>query len=120
MAHILAVDDSRSIRKLVTLVLENEGHEVTNAVNGQEALDIVESNSSFDLIICDVNMPEMDGLTFVSSRSDKTTPVLMLTTEASREMKDKGRDAGVRAWLVKPFTPDKLRHAIHVLVGNAT
>lgn len=117
---ILIVDDSPSIRQVVRLNLVKAGHEVTEAGNGSEALEIL-GNGTFDLIVSDLNMPKMDGLTFVSKLRDTTAgkfvPVIMLTTESTEERKMQGLALGVRAWLVKPFMPDKLVSAVAKLAG---
>lgn len=118
MNKILYVDDAPSMRKLVKMVLGSE-FEVTLASNGQEALD-ASLEMQFDAVISDINMPIMDGLTFLGHfRSDekhKFTPVLMMTTEASREMKDKGKELGATGWIVKPFDPAKLPSILHKLL----
>lgn len=117
---ILVVDDSPSIRQVVRLNLAKAGHEVAEAGNGVEALDLV-SQTTYDLIVSDLNMPKMDGLTFIARLRDvaggKFVPVIMLTTESTEEKKVQGLALGVRAWLVKPFTPDKLVSAVTKLAG---
>jgi len=115
MASILVVDDSASLRNMVTFTLKQEGFDIVEAGNGQEALTKAQSGK-FDLILSDVNMPVMDGITFCSELRKlpafKFTPVLMLTTESSPEMKQKGKTAGATGWLVKPFNPEKLLSTI--------
>ena len=112
---ILAVDDSASIRQMVSFTLKSSGYEVTEAVDGMDGLDKAKAKS-FNLILTDQNMPRMDGLTLIKSLRAlpqyKTTPVLMLTTESSDAMKAQGRAAGATGWLVKPFDPTKLIDAI--------
>jgi two-component system chemotaxis response regulator CheY len=99
------------MRQMVEVTLTSAGYDVQQAQDGREALKIAGS-SSFDLVITDVNMPEMDGLTLVRElrgmASYKHTPLLVLTTEASTERKMQGREAGATGWIVKPFNPDKL------------
>ena len=111
MSKILIADDMASMRKMVSFTLESVGHEVAQASDGDEALTIAQGDG-FDLVITDVNMPNMDGLTLVRESRKlpafKFTPILLLTTEASKEKKMQGKAAGATGWLVKPFDPDKL------------
>ncbi len=115
MQSILAVDDSASMRKMVTFTLTGAGFHVVEAVDGQDALDKAHSHS-ISLVITDQNMPRMDGLTLTRSlRADpkyQATPILILTTESSDQMKMAGRDAGATGWLVKPFDPARLIEVI--------
>lgn len=115
MANILAVDDSASMREMVTATLKSAGHLVTEAEDGVDALDKAK-NEQFDLIITDVNMPNMDGITFISNLRSETrykfTPMLMLTTESGETIKREGKEAGATGWIVKPFNPDKLLNTI--------
>lgn len=110
MKKILYVDDANSMRRLVDLVLE-KNYQVTLAANGQEGMDAIDQQT-FDVIISDINMPLMDGLEFLQQLrqhpNSRFTPVLMLTTEASRELKEKGKQLGVTGWITKPFDPEKL------------
>jgi two-component system chemotaxis response regulator CheY len=111
MATILVVDDSASLRSMVVFTLKQNGYNVVEAGDGQEGLNKAKGGS-FDLVLSDVNMPVMDGLTFCAELRKlpafKFTPVLMLTTESSPDMKQKGKAAGATGWLVKPFNPDTL------------
>jgi two-component system, chemotaxis family, chemotaxis protein CheY len=111
VARILAVDDSPSMRQMVSIALAQAGHDVASASDGVEALRIAGSER-FDLVITDVNMPNMDGITLVRELRGKSTykftPLLVLTTEATTERKQQGRDAGATGWLVKPFNPERL------------
>jgi|SRR5689334_3137851 two-component system, chemotaxis family, chemotaxis protein CheY len=111
VARILTVDDSAAMRQMVEVTLTSAGYDVEQARDGREALDIAH-NTSFDLVITDVNMPEMDGLTLVRQLRGmpgyKHTPLLVLTTEGTTERKMEGREAGATGWIVKPFNPDKL------------
>ena len=111
MAKILAVDDSASMRQMVSFTLKAAGHTVMDAEDGQQALNIAKTQS-FDLVLTDVNMPIMDGLTLTKELRDlpdyRFTPILILTTEAGKEKKQEGRAAGATGWLVKPFNPDQL------------
>jgi two-component system chemotaxis response regulator CheY len=99
------------MRQMVEVTLTSAGYDVQQAQDGREALKIAGSGS-FDLVMIDVNMPDMDGLTLVRAlrgmASYKHTPLLVLTTEASAERKMQGREAGATGWIVKPFNPDKL------------
>ena len=112
---VLVADDSASVRQIVGMVLKGNGCQVIEAVDGQDALDKL-NGQKVHLIISDVNMPVMDGLTFVAAVKEladyKFTPVLMLTTESGEDMKAKGKALGVKAWLVKPFQPQVLLSAI--------
>jgi len=110
-ATILAVDDSASMRQMVSFTLRHAGYEVVEAVDGIEALEYARGNV-VNLVLTDVNMPKMDGITLVRElrrlESYRYIPLLMLTTEAGQEKKLEGRKAGATGWLVKPFNPDKL------------
>ena len=111
MARILAVDDSPSMRQLVKLALSSGGHEVDVANDGVEALQVAEKQQ-FDVVITDVNMPNMDGISLVRELRRRTNyrfvPLLMLTTESTSERKQQGKEAGATGWLVKPFDPERL------------
>jgi len=120
MAKILAVDDSASMRQMVSFTLKSAGHEVVEAVDGKNALDIAKTQS-FNLVITDVNMPNMDGLALTKELrklpSFKFTPILILTTEAGGDKKTQGKAAGATGWLVKPFNPDQLLSTIKRVLG---
>ena len=111
MTSILAVDDSPSMRQMVSFTLQSAGYEVIMANDGVEALKIAE-NTNVNLVLTDVNMPHMDGITLVKhlrKLSDyRFKPILILTTESSQEKKMQGKEAGATGWIVKPFDPDKL------------
>lgn len=111
MAKILAVDDSASMRQMVSFTLKGDGHDVVEAVDGVDALAKAKG-TTFDLVISDVNMPNMDGITLISELRKlpafKFTPMLMLTTESSGDKKQQGKAAGATGWIVKPFNPDQL------------
>jgi two-component system, chemotaxis family, chemotaxis protein CheY len=108
---ILAVDDSASMRQMVRYTLEGAGYNVVQAADGVEALDFAKG-SGVDLVLTDVNMPRMDGITLVRELrglpSYKFTPMLVLTTESGQETKQRGKQAGATGWIVKPFNPDQL------------
>ncbi len=115
MSRILAADDSASMRQMVTFTLKGAGYEVVEAVDGVEALNIAKKES-FDLVLSDVNMPNMDGIELVKNLRTlpnfKFTPILMLTTESGAEKKGAGKEAGATGWIVKPFNPDQLLNTI--------
>ena len=116
MTHILAVDDSPSMRDMVRIALTGAGFEVTQAADAQEALKLARV-SSFDLVLSDVNMPGMDGIELIRAlRAEGTyryTPILMLTTESSADRKRAGKEAGATGWIVKPFDPVQLVATMH-------
>lgn len=122
MSTVLVVDDSSSIRQMVSFTLKSVKYEVVDAVNGQDGLNKAKSNK-IDLVVTDLNMPIMDGLTMIQELRKipqfKTTPMLLLTTESSQAMKDKGRAVGATGWLVKPFDPNKLIELTVKLIGKA-
>ena len=119
MARILAVDDSPSMRQMVSIALTGAGYEVEQACDGVEALAIAQK-SRFDLVITDVNMPNMDGITLVKELRGKANykfvPLLVLTTEATQERKQQGKAAGAKAWITKPFQPQVMLDAVSKLV----
>ena len=110
-ATILAVDDSPSMRQMVSFTLKQAGYIVIEAADGRQALDLARAHS-VNLVLTDVNMPEMDGITLVRELRQldayKFVPMLMLTTEAGQDRKMQGKAAGATGWLVKPFNPEKL------------
>ncbi|MBL4638756.1 MAG: response regulator [Proteobacteria bacterium] len=121
MANILIVDDSNSMRQMVSFTLKQAGgHTLTESGDGQQGLQAV-SRQQFDLIITDMNMPIMNGMEFakeVRARADyKFTPILVLTTESSAEIKQQGREVGVTGWIVKPFNPDQLAAVVKKVLG---
>ena len=119
MHSILAVDDSASMRQMVSFTLKNAGYNVVEAVDGQDALEKA-GTRDFDLVLTDQNMPRLDGIGLTKKLRDnpqfKTTPILILTTESSDQMKQAGRSAGATGWLVKPFDPTKLIEVIKKVV----
>jgi two-component system, chemotaxis family, chemotaxis protein CheY len=112
---ILIVDDSISMRKMVAFTLEECGFVIAEAENGAEALKTIAA-AKFDLILVDVNMPEMDGITFVRAARAlpeyRYTPILILTTESAGEKVQMARQAGATGWIVKPFEPERLLQAV--------
>jgi two-component system chemotaxis response regulator CheY len=116
MAKVIVVDDSETLRFQLKKDLEGAGHNVVEAVDGADGLSKIQANPDVQLILCDVNMPNMDGLTMCSKvhqlESFKEVPIFMLTTEASAEMKARAKESGVRAWITKPYVADKLLQAV--------
>lgn len=114
--RILTVDDSKTMLDMLEFTLKGAGYEVLQAVNGQEGLDVLAANP-VDVIISDINMPVMDGITFIQELrkqpQNKSVPVLILTTESGQDKKDQGRAAGATGWIVKPFDPQKLLAVIN-------
>jgi two-component system chemotaxis response regulator CheY len=117
---VLAVDDSASIRQMVSFTLKSAGYDVVEAVDGQDGLDKAKTKS-VNLVLTDQNMPRMDGLTLIKNLRGMpqyaSTPILMLTTESSDAMKSQGRAAGATGWLVKPFDPQKLIEVVRKVIG---
>ena len=119
---IMIVDDSATIRASVAIVLKELGLPVEEAANGEDALkkmqDIKNADRDIALCITDVNMPVMDGITFVKEfrKSDKFTPILMLTTESGKNMIDEGKQAGASGWIIKPFKTEQFLSAVRKLV----
>ena len=117
---ILIVDDSSSLRTIVKLALSRAGYAVIEAADGKEALSVLEKAGKVNLIVSDVNMPNMDGITFLTQLKlnprHKFTPVIMLTTESQDAKMQQAKAAGARAWLVKPFNPPQLLDAVSKLV----
>ena len=119
MPSILAVDDSISMRQMVSFTLKNAGYDVVEAVDGEDAYDKTRDRD-FDLVLTDQNMPRLDGIGLTRRLREnpkfKTVPILILTTESSDQMKQAGRAAGATGWLVKPFDPVKLIEVIRKVV----
>lgn len=112
---ILAVDDSASIRQMVTFTLQQAGYEVISAEDGQKGLSAAQGHNA-DLVITDLNMPNMDGIELIRQLRTlgdyKFTPILMLTTETDPTKKMQGKEAGATGWIVKPFNPEQLLKVI--------
>ncbi|MDE2093211.1 MAG: response regulator [Burkholderiales bacterium] len=119
MHSILAVDDSASMRQMVSFTLKNAGYDVVEAIDGEDAFDKARVRD-FDLVLTDQNMPRLDGIGLTRRLREhpkfKATPILILTTESSDQMKQAGRAAGATGWLVKPFDPAKLIEVIRKVV----
>ena len=120
MASILAVDDSASMRQMVAFALKGAGYDVLEAGDGTEALGVAKGRK-VDLVVTDVNMPKMDGITLIkelrSLPNYKFTPMLMLTTESNPAKKQEGKAAGATGWIVKPFDPDQLIATVKKVLG---
>lgn len=117
---IMIVDDSASLRQVVAIALKGAGYDVVEAQNGQDALSKLDGKK-INLIISDVNMPVMDGISLVKEvkklPSYKFTPIIMLTTEGADEKKKEGQAAGAKAWIVKPFQPEQMLKAVSMLIA---
>jgi two-component system chemotaxis response regulator CheY len=109
---ILIVDDSAAIRQSISFILKQEGYETVEATDGLEALNMLGSIDALDLMITDVNMPNLDGIGFIKKAREiakfKFTPILVLTTESQGSKMNEGKEAGATGWIVKPFNSDKL------------
>lgn len=120
--QILIVDDSESIRELVANTLLEAGFLVHKAFNGVNALEKLKENPQTNLILCDLNMPIMDGLMLVKEvrllEKYKYLPILILTTESDVQKKLEAKDAGATGWIVKPFEKDKLIKVIHKVIAK--
>ncbi|HET6149387.1 MAG TPA: response regulator [Polyangia bacterium] len=116
---ILIVDDSASVRQVLSILLKGAGFTVIEAEDGKQALTKM-AGLRIHLIVSDVNMPNMDGITFVKAVKQlpdfKFTPIIMLTTESQEASKREGQAAGAKAWVVKPFKPDQMLSAVQKLV----
>lgn len=121
MAQILVVDDSSTVRNEVGDFLKNNGLVVTLAVDGKDGLAKLQADSGIKLIVCDVNMPNMDGLTMAekvrNELKNTSVNIIMLTTESSPAMKERGKAAGIKGWIVKPFKGDAVLATFKKLAG---
>jgi two-component system chemotaxis response regulator CheY len=119
---VLVVDDSSAIRKSVTFILDQAGYSVVAAEDGVDALSKVDG-ASFDLIVTDVNMPNLDGIGLTRKLREqpayKYTPIVVLTTESQGSKMEEGKAAGATGWIVKPFDAEKLLSVVKRLVGEA-
>lgn len=120
MASILIIDDSASMRNMISATLMSSGHKVTDAADGQAGLNKAKI-TQFDAIISDINMPIMDGIELTkqirSLPNYRYIPILLLTTESATDKKLEGKNAGATGWLVKPFNPDKLIATVNRVLG---
>ena len=121
MAQILVVDDSSTVRNEVGDFLTKSGMSVALAVDGRDGLTKLKSDPAIKLVVCDVNMPNMDGLTMAekvrSELHNQSVNIIMLTTENSPAMKERGKAAGIKGWIVKPFKGDAVLATFKKLVG---
>ncbi|MFF5296834.1 response regulator [Paractinoplanes globisporus] len=117
---ILVVDDSASVRQVVSIALKGAGYDVIQGSDGKDALKQLDGRR-IHLIISDVNMPNMDGITFVAEAKKlpayKFTPIIMLTTESQEEKKKQAQAAGAKAWVTKPFQPEQMLAAVSKLIA---
>ena len=117
---VLAVDDSRTMRDMIDLALRADDFEVHLAEDGVDGLDVLDGLAP-DVIITDINMPRLDGFGFIDAVRDRQetrhTPILVLTTESSPDLKARARDSGATGWIVKPFAQDKLIRALRMVAG---
>ena len=120
--NILVVDDSETVRQVLQLTLSNSGYNVVEAVDGAEALEKLADMKSVDMIVTDLNMPNIDGLQLIkeirAAGNHRFTPIVMLTTESSEEKKQAGREAGASGWIVKPFKPEQLLKVVKMVLGD--
>lgn len=119
--NVLVVDDSASMRQMVKFTLSGEGFDIVEAGNGKEAIEKIDGISDLSLIVSDIHMPEMNGIELVKNLRGnakyKFTPIIILTTESEQAMQEEGKSAGASAWIVKPFTPDKLKDIVKKVLG---
>ena len=117
---VLTIDDSRTMRDMLLMALEDAGYTVIQAVDGVDGLETLDAKGA-DVIITDINMPRMDGFGFIEGMRAHpdhcTTPVLVLTTESSDEKKARAREAGATGWIVKPFDPGRLIRSLRLVAG---
>lgn len=120
--HILIVDDSKTVRNLVAFIMKREGYKVTMAEDGMDGLEKLFSAEKIDLIISDVNMPRMDGFTFIKhvreQEAYKDLPIMVLSTEGKPQDIDKGMSLGANLYMVKPAQPEKMVQNIKMLFGK--
>lgn len=110
--QLLVIDDSAAIRQSISYILNQEGYETIEAVDGLDGLQKLEASAQLDCVITDVNMPNMDGISFIRKAREnpkfKFIPILVLTTESQGSKMNEGKEAGATGWIVKPFSADKL------------
>lgn len=118
---IVVVDDSRSVRQQVKTSLADAGYEVIEAEDGAEGVAKIRGNTDVAMVICDVNMPRMNGLELVAAIKKEgaysTLPIVMLTTEGQPELIERAKKAGAKGWIVKPFKPELLVATVKKLAG---
>jgi len=120
MAKILSVDDSRVIREMMKMILENQGHEVITAEDGREAMKLARKHK-VDMVFSDINMPIMSGISLIAKLKTlpgyENVPVVMLTTETGEFKKEKAKEYGASGWLAKPLTEDRVLNAVERMIG---
>lgn len=125
MKSILVVDDSNTSRASIEYTLKNAGYMIKTAEEGEQALkrlnEMAAAKEACDLIITDINMPKMDGITLIQNVRKGSiypyVPIIVITTESEQSKKDEGKKAGATGWIVKPFNPDKLIEVVKKLIG---
>jgi two-component system chemotaxis response regulator CheY len=121
-ATIMIVDDSGTVRQRVSLALESAGYRVVEAVDGDDALRKIRALTDLSMVICDVNMPRMNGLDMLAALraepAQRNLPVVMLTTEGEPELVERAKALGAKAWVVKPFKPELLIAAVKKILGG--
>lgn len=119
--RVLVVDDSATVRQQVALALQQAGYEIVEAVDGADGLNKLSSDGAISMVICDINMPLMNGLEMIEqiarSATMRKVPIVMLTTEGQPALIQRARQAGAKGWLVKPFKPDHLLAAVNKLTA---
>jgi two-component system chemotaxis response regulator CheY len=119
---VLIVDDSFTIRQQVSLTLKSAGYQIVEACDGQEGVDAVRTHAGIAMVLCDVNMPRMNGLEFLETikgdAAGPPLPVVMLTTDGSPELIARAKRAGAKGWIVKPFQTDLLLAAVRRIAGD--
>lgn len=118
MSRILVVDDDDAIRRFVTVLLEDEGHEVVTAVHGADALDVLASDSNFDLIVLDMRMPVMDGAEFIEHMAGHDVRPRMLVMTAARDLSEQSPAVRNAAYISKPFDLDAFLDAVEGLLAK--
>jgi len=120
--HILIIDDSKTVRNLVAFIMKREGFRVTAAEDGLDGLEKLYSTPDVDLIICDVNMPRMDGFTYIKTVREQEAyrdlPIIVLSTEGQEQDIQEGLTLGANLYLVKPAQPEKMVRNVKMLLGN--
>jgi two-component system, chemotaxis family, chemotaxis protein CheY len=119
---ILTVDDSKTMREMISFTLQQTGYKVIDAEDGKAALAKLNGQPTVDVVITDLNMPNMNGFELIRALrampAYRFTPILMLTTEADEQKKSEGKAAGATGWIVKPFNPEKLVQVVNKVAGN--
>lgn len=117
---IMTVDDSASVRQMVSFTLRQAGYEVVEAADGKDALGKI-NGTPFSMVITDLNMPNLDGIGLIKALRQKDSckfiPIVLLTTESQTEKKQEGKNAGATGWIVKPFSPDQLLAVVKKVLG---